>query len=56
MSAWLDQIFDADISTKEGGIIRRKKTDARKFSNLDELLVQVRERGFHLIETPNQYV
>lgn len=53
--AWIDQLFDAAIVKKEG-IVRRKKSDVHHYSSFDELLEQVRERGYHLIETGQQYV
>jgi hypothetical protein len=53
--AWIDNLFDAKIVKKEG-IVRRNKSDVRFYSSFDELLEQVRERGYHLIETGNQYV
>ena len=55
MSKWLEQIFEAQIVKKEG-IVRRKKSDVHHYASLDELLEYVRENGWHLIETGNQYV
>ncbi len=48
-------IFEADI-VRTGGIVRRSKVDVRTYSSFEELLEQVRERGFHLIETGDQYI
>ena len=56
MSAWLDQVFDADAAEKTGGIVRRNKEDVSRYASLAELLEQVKERGYHLIETKDQYV
>lgn len=53
--AWVDQIFEADI-VREGGIVRRHKDDVRTYSSFEEILDQVKERGYHLIETGDQYV
>lgn len=53
--AWIDQMFDADIVQKEG-IVRRQKSDVHRLASFDLLLEQVKERGFHLIETGDQFV
>jgi hypothetical protein len=55
MSTWLDQIFDADAANN-GGIVRRNRQDVNKNCGRDALIEEVKERGFHLIETGNQYV
>ena len=56
MAAWLDQLFSAKVTTKEGGIVRRKKKSVRKHASLRELADEVKERDWHLIETQDQYV
>lgn len=53
--SWLDQIFGAEAVAK-GGIVRRAVTDVHKLCSLADLLAEVRPRGFHLIETGDQYV
>lgn len=53
--SWVDQIFDAKI-VKKDGIVRRKKAAVSRYASFDELLEQVKERGYHLIETGDQYV
>ena len=53
--AWVDQIFDAKI-VKKDGLVRRKKSDVHRKTSFDERLLQVQERGYHLLETGNQYV
>ncbi len=55
MTAWIDQIFDAKI-VKKDGIVRRKRSAVSKHASFDELLDQVKERGYHLVETGDQYV
>lgn len=55
MSAWIDQIFEAKIVNQEG-IVRRKKSDVHHYASFDELIDYVRENGWHLIETGDQYV
>jgi hypothetical protein len=55
MSAWIDQIFEADIA-KDNGVVRRAKAWVQQLGSHEEFLVEVRKRGFHLIETGEQYV
>ena len=55
MSKWIEQIFEAQIVKKEG-IVRRKRSDVQRYASVDELLEYVRENGWHLVETGNQYV
>jgi ATP-dependent RNA circularization protein (DNA/RNA ligase family) len=55
-NAWLEQMFEAQAVQKEGGIVRRKKANVKKHSSLEELTEYVKELGFHLIETRDQYV
>ena len=42
MSAWLDQIFDADAAAN-GGIVRRNKANVSKNGGLAALLEEVKE-------------
>ena len=53
--AWIKQWLDAKI-TKKQGLVRRKKSDVDKYASFDDLLEEVTNRGWHLIETGNQYV
>jgi hypothetical protein len=55
MNAWLAQVFEADIANNHG-IVRRNKSDVEKYSSHHDLLQDVRSRGFHLIETGDQFV
>ncbi len=55
MGAWIDQIFNAEIASREG-VVRRKIADVVTYASHDELLAEVRRRNFHLIETGDQYV
>jgi len=52
---WLLQVFDAQQVDK-GGIVRRSRSDVEKFASFDELLAAVKSRGFHLVETGDQFV
>lgn len=54
-SEWILQVFDAQQVGK-GGIVRRSKKDVKKYASFPELLAEVRHRGYHLIETGDQYV
>lgn len=55
MSAWIDQMFDAD-QIKKRGIVRRAKTDVKKYASLDDLKEEVRKRGYLLFENDNEYL
>ena len=52
---WLTQIFDAK-SASTGGVIRRKKSDVARKIGRARLELEVRRRGFHLIETTDQLI
>lgn len=52
---WLDQVFGAE-QVARGGIVRRNKNDVHNLCSLADLLAEVRQRNFHLIETGDQYV
>lgn len=55
MSKWIDQIFEAKIATTQG-VVRRKKSTVQKYASIKELTDEVRRRGFHLVETGDQYI
>jgi hypothetical protein len=55
VSKWIDQIFDAKIATREG-VVRRKKSTVEKYATVKELTDEVRRRGFHLVETGDQFI
>jgi len=52
---FINRIFEAKAA-KNGGIVRRKIADIEKYASFKYLLKEVGERGFHLIETGDQYV
>lgn len=54
-SDWLDQLFRAK-SVRSGGVIRRKISDVEREIGRDLLELEVRRRGFHMIESGNQLV
>lgn len=55
MSAWIEQIFDAQIVEKDG-IVRRNKKDVERYASFESLLRYVRDQQYHLIETGDQYI
>lgn len=52
---FINQIFKAQ-AVKDGGIVRRKIANVQKFASFAYLMKEVEERGFHLIETGDQYM
>ncbi len=53
--AWITQIFAAQ-AVENGGIVRRNKDDVHNLAGFDNLHHAVLERGFHMIETGDQYI
>lgn len=54
-NSWLQQMFDAAIVGNRG-IVRRKKASVHQHASFEELQAEVVSRGFHLIETGDQYI
>lgn len=54
-SVWIGQIFSAK-AVKNGGVVRRSRSDVKKFASFHLLKAEVQKRGFHLIRTGDQYV
>ncbi|TBX25937.1 N-(5'-phosphoribosyl)anthranilate isomerase [Roseovarius sp. JS7-11] len=52
---WFDQVFSAKAVTK-GGVIRRSKADVDRKVGRDRLELEVRKRGFHLVEAGSQFL
>lgn len=52
---FINQIFEAK-AVANGGIVRRKIANVQKYASFSYLLKEVEARGFHLIETGDQYV
>jgi hypothetical protein len=51
----INQIFAA-ASAKSGNVVRRSKANIDKDELFSYLLKEVQSRGFHLLETGDQYV
>lgn len=55
-AAWIAQVFGSQ-SANNGGVVRRSVADVKQFGGgLKRLKDEVRQRGFHLIRTGDQYV
>jgi len=52
---FINRIFEAKAA-KSGGIVRRKIANIKKFASIPHLVKEVEARGFHLIETEDQFV
>ncbi|KGB82982.1 MAG: N-(5'-phosphoribosyl)anthranilate isomerase [Confluentimicrobium sp.] len=52
---WLNQIFAAK-SAASGGVVRRKIVDVERKIGRQRLELEVRKRGFHMIECGAQFV
>ena len=52
---WLHQIFTAR-SVQSGGVVRRRVGDVERKIGRQALELEVRRRGFHLIEAGGQYI
>jgi hypothetical protein len=52
---WLEQIFRAKAAAN-GGVIRRKVRDVDREIGRDALELEVRRRGFHLLECGGDFV
>jgi hypothetical protein len=54
-SAWCARIFEA-AAAKRGGVVRRSVRDVEREIGREALELEVRRRGFHLIEVGGQFV
>ena len=52
---WGDQIFDSQTA-RRGGIVRRAVPDVEREIGRDRLELEVRRRGFRLLEVGNHFV
>jgi hypothetical protein len=52
---WLDQVFRAKAASC-GGVLRRKVRDVEREIGRDALELEVRRRGFHLLECVGDFV
>lgn len=53
--AWIRQIFRAQAA-RNGGIVRRKVDNVKKYASFKALRAEVRRRRFHLLRIEDQYV
>lgn len=54
-AAWARQIFDSEAA-KSGGIVRRSVRSVEQQIGRERLIAECRGRGFHLLETGDQFV
>lgn len=52
---WLAAVFNAK-ACQRGGILRRAVQDVHREVGRDAFIAEVRDRGWHLIETGGQYI
>jgi len=52
---FINRLFEAN-AVKNGGIVRRKIENVEKYASFKYLIKEVEARGFHLIQTGDQYV
>jgi hypothetical protein len=52
---WLEAVFNAKAS-RRGGILRRAIRDVHREVGRDAFISEVRLRGWHLIESGDQYI
>ncbi len=55
MSAWINLIFRAGQANR-GGIVRRRVRNVKRYASKEELVREVKRRGFHLVRSRNQYI
>ena len=52
---WIIQIFSARAAA-EGGILRRKVADVESLIGRERFYLEVKRRGYHLIENAGQFL
>lgn len=52
---WIIQIFSARAAA-EGGILRRKVADVERLIGRERFYLEVKRRGYHLIENAGQFL
>lgn len=52
---WMSQIFSAR-SAQTGGVVRRSVADVERKIGREALELEVRRRGFHLLEAGGQFI
>lgn len=53
--AWISQIFDCQAA-RHGGIVRRSIASVIDYASIDRLHAEVLRRGFHMVESGDQFV
>ena len=54
-SVWLARIFEA-AAVRRGGVVRRAVRDVEREIGREALELEVRRRGFHLVELGGQFL
>lgn len=54
-SKWIHQIFRAQ-QVRNGGIVRRKVSNVQKYASVEDLECEVKKRGFHMLQSGDQYL
>ena len=52
---WLEQVFESKAASS-GGIVRRSRSDVERKIGLERLELEVRKRGFRLIDAGDQLI
>ena len=52
---WIAHIF-ASQAAREGGVVRRKIRDVERFVGRDVFLIEMRRRGYAVVENAGQFV
>ena len=52
---WISQIFTSQAA-RGGGIVRRKISSVIEYASIDLLRSEVTRRGFHMVESGEQFV
>ncbi|MBP9048379.1 MAG: N-(5'-phosphoribosyl)anthranilate isomerase [Tabrizicola sp.] len=52
---WVSHLFSSQAA-REGGVIRRKVRDVERFVGREPFLVEMKRRGFPVVENAGQFV
>jgi hypothetical protein len=52
---FIDKIFGAK-QAQTGGVVRRSSEDVHRYASEAELVAAVKERGFHMVQSGDQFV
>ncbi|MEL7096830.1 MAG: N-(5'-phosphoribosyl)anthranilate isomerase [Pseudomonadota bacterium] len=52
---WMQRIFDAKAA-REGGVVRRSLRDVDRIVGRETFLLEMRRRGYHVVENAGQVV